>query len=485
MKANLRFSWAAAILAAGLLSTPVLGQNQFDALRFSTTNPSNDPATMAMGGASVTNFAGFGSFTQNPATAAMVGRSSFSLGMSTRDVREDTRYLNALSSFNDSQTAISHLGYVYRFPTLVGSLVVGGGYAQIADFNRASSVNAFNDQHSIVDFFLRDPGDQFFTTAFNAFAIEYDDVFDEYFNVLRADGNFRGMNQYAELTERGQLGEYSMFMGTEFLENLFVGASIGITAGDYRYKRTFAEEDLLNRYAGASYDLDVLLVEDRINASLRGLSARIGAVYQPLPVLRIGASFATATKFEIEETYSTFIQTDYKTLDADGFNRYDDTYRGEFTYNVRKPSVLSLGVGLNLPDVVEFETSIERVNYSRIEFEGLGVLRDRDENRAMRSDFKDVYNLRIGAAFHVSDAFIPRVGFAMNPSPRKNFDASVNYLSAGASLKLGNDIGLDFGVQYAFFDDRLDLYRYSNTGVAVATQQVNKVQGMIGLNFAF
>ena len=161
MKANLRFSWAAAILAAGLLSTPVLGQNQFDALRFSTTNPSNDPATMAMGGASVTNFAGFGSFTQNPATAAMVGRSSFSLGMSTRDVREDTRYLNALSSFNDSQTAISHLGYVYRFPTLVGSLVVGGGYAQIADFNRASSVNAFNDQHSIVDFFLRDPGDQF------------------------------------------------------------------------------------------------------------------------------------------------------------------------------------------------------------------------------------------------------------------------------------------------------------------------------------
>lgn len=485
MKINNRLTLSAALLTTGLWVSPVIAQNQFDALRFSTTSPANDPATLAMGGASVTHFAGFGSFIQNPAVMALSGESYFSFGMSSRDVREDALYRNARSSFNDAQTAISHLGYAYRFPTVVGSLVVGGGYAQVADFNRAASVNAFNDEHTIIDFFLRDPGDQYFNTAFNAFAIELDDVFEEYFNVLRADGNFRGMNQYAEITERGQLGEYSMFMSTEFMENLFVGVSVGITAGDYRYKRSFIEEDLLNRYADAGFDLDVLLTEDRINASIRGLNARFGVVYQPLPVLRIGASFTTKTNLEIEEIYSTFIQTNYKSLDAEGFNRYEDTYEGEFTYNILKPSVATLGIGLHLPDMVDVEVSLERVNYSRIAFEGLGTLRDRDENRAIRSDFKDVYNMRFGAAFQVSDAFTPRVGFARQPSPRRNFDAGINYLSAGASLKLGNGIGLDFGIQYAVFDDQLDLYRYSNTGVASASQEVNKVQGMIGLKFAF
>lgn len=460
-------------------------QNQFDALRFSQTMPAYDAATLSVGGTSVTRFTGFGSFVQNPATIALINDSQFSFGISNRDVRENSTFLNSRTSFNDNQTGIANLGYLYRFPTAQGSLVVGGGYTQLADFNRASSINAFNQNHTIVDFFLRDPGDQYFNTAFNAFAIEFDDAFNEYFNVLRADGNFRGMNQYAELRERGQIGEYSLMLGTEFQPNFHVGVSLGLIVGDYRYRRDFVEEDLLGRYVDAPFDVNMILNEDRINASLRGANFRIGALYEPVTGIRLGGSFTTRTVLDVDEQFSTFIQTNYYTLDADGFNRYEDTFTGEFSYRVRRPSVVTAGVGIGLFPFADLELSAERINYSRIEFSGLGIVRDRDENRAIRNNFNDVINLRAGATFTVTDQFIPRVGIAYHPSPRKAFDADITFLSAGATLMLNQGVNLDFGFQYAMFDDELDLYRYSSTGVATSRQEVNRLQAMFGITFSF
>lgn len=479
------FSLTILITVLVLLPGSIIAQNKFDALRFSQTMPAYDAASLSLGGATVTGFAGYGSFVQNPANIALIKDSQFSFGLSNRDVRENSMYLGERSSFSDNQTGISNVGYLYRFPTTQGSLVVGGGYTQLADFNRASSINAFNDNHTIVDFFLRDPGDQYFTTAFNAFAIEYDDAFDEYFNVLRADGNFRGMNQYAEIRERGQMGEYSLMLGTEFQPNFYIGVSMGLIVGDYRYRRDFVEEDIRGRYVNAPFDVDMILTEDRINSSFRGGNFRVGALYEPVEGIRIGGSYTTRTVYDVDETFSTFIRTDYYTFDADGFNRYDDTFNGEFSYRVRRPSVATAGIGIGLLPNMNLEISAERINYSRIEFDGLGLIRDRDENRAIRDDFRDVVNIRAGASFNVTEQFIPRVGFAYHPSARKAYDADVRYLSAGATLQLNHGVNFDFGIQYAAFDDEIDIYRYSNTGVATASQEVNRLQAMFGVTFNF
>jgi hypothetical protein len=464
---------------------PAQSQNRFDALRFSQTSPVFDPSTMALGGASVTRFAGLGAYALNPATVALADQSMFLVGLGARDVQEDATYLNTRTSFNDEQISISNVSYLYRFPTIQGSMVFGGGYTMLADFNRASSLNAFNDSHTIVDFFLRDPGDQYFETAFNAFAIEYDDTFDEYFNVLRADGDFRGMNQYMELRERGQIGEYSLFFGTEFQQGFYFGASLGIIAGDYGYRRSFVEEDLAGRYIDAPFDVDVILTEDRIDASMRGANFRVGALYEPIDGIRLGLSFNSRSVLEIDEDYSTFIRTDYYSIDGDGANRYEDTYRGKFSYKVRRPSSINAGIGIGILPFADIEVSAERINYSRLELEGLGTIRDRDENMAIRSDFNDVVNLRGGVTLNISDNVKPRFGYAFHPSPRRAFNADISYLSAGASVEVSQGITFDFGFQYAMWDDELDVYRYSNTGVASMRQEVTKVQGLFGLTFAF
>lgn len=473
-----------ALILSGFASN-VIAQNQFDALRYSQSMPSFDPATSAVGGSSVTSLHGYSSFLQNPATIGLATKSSFSFGLVNRNTNEDSNYLNTFSSFDDSQTGVSHFGYLYRFPTIQGSLVIGGGYTQTADFNRASSINALNEQHSIVDFYLVSPGEQYFGPAFDTFAIDDDPSFSaDYYNVLRADGNFLGMQQYAELKERGQMGEYSFFMGTEFRPNFFVGASVGISAGSYSYNRIFLEEDKLNRYVDASYDVDAILTEDKINASLRGVNARIGILYTSDFGLNIGASHTTGTNYTVDETYSTFIQTDYKTFDDDGFNRYESTFEGEFSYTVRKPSVTTLGVGFTAIPSLILEASAERINYSAIEMGGFDFTLKRDLNNAITNDFEDVINLRFGASYTISSNTILRAGFAHHPSARKAFDSGVNYYTGGVTLTLGDGISLDLGLTYAESNDELNLYQFNNTR-ATSAQTVEKINGSLGLKFSF
>ena len=468
-----------------LISSATLqAQNRFDALRYSQSSPGFDANSLSLSGASFARYNGFGSIYVNPAVAGMADKSEFTLGLGSRSVSEETTYLNTLTKFDDQQSGISNLGYLFRFPTETGSLVLGGGYNQIANFNRATSINAFNGDNSIVDYFLISPGDQYFETAFNTYAIEYDEEFEEYYNTLRADYNYRGMNQYAELKERGQMGEFNVFMSTEFQKNFFVGGSVGIVMGDYRYKRIFLEEDVNGNYMDAAFDISNILNEDVIDATIRGVNARIGVMFIPIEGLNLGLSYTTKTRMDIDETYSTMIRTEFYSSDADGYNTYEDVYEGEISYTVTRPSILAGGFGISVLPFAELDVSAELMNYSNIEMGGIGIIYDRDENQAILTDFDDVVNLRVGLSINASEKIKPRFGYALNPSPRKGFNGDISYYSVGASFMLSPNISMDAGIQFASWDDELNFYDYG-TGSAFSTQNVEKVQGMVGFTFKF
>ncbi len=470
-------------------SAVATAQNRFDALRYSQTQSGFDANSLALSGASLTSYTGFGSIYQNPALAARAKQSAFTLGFNFTDVVEESSYRNTLTSFDDQQGGISDFGYLFSFPTEQGSLAIGASYNQIANFNRASSLNAFNGSHSIVDYFVISPGDQYFEPAFNTYAIDYDEAFDEYYNTLRADFNYRGMNQYMELKERGSMCELNLFLATEFQKNFYVGASVGFITGSYNYERVFIEEDLDENYVDAIYDISSILNEDKIDASIGGFNsggftAKVGFLAEPVDGIRFGLNYTTRSKIEVSEDYTTLIRTDFYTEDADGFNSYEDVFEGTVQYFIYRPASLSAGLGIGLLPMVDVDLSINRVNYSKIEMSGLGTITDRDENVAIRSDFQNVNNIRAGLTLTMFDTFKPRVGYALHPSPRRSFDADISYFSAGASFDIAPNITLDFGVQVAQFDDNLDIYDYG-TGIATMGQTVEKIQGMVGMSFKF
>ncbi len=492
-------------------------QYSFDALRLATQVPGQDAHSVALGSSSAAQLQGFGSYIVNPAVAGRIPSSYFTAGIGMREVNQESVYIGQSTEFDDDQTGLTHVGFAYRVPTEVGSLVIGGGYAQTADYNTAFNVNAHNDFTSRTYQFLTDyTGD----IAFNTFAI--DDIHNELESVFEY-GGFMGVDQYAERTRRGQSGEYSLFLATEFQEDLFVGLSVSVPVSNTVTQEIFIEESPLDPsgqpvYTGeentGTYNIDQVLFEEKLRVDAIGLNARAGLLYTGLPMLNLGASYTTGTRWNVEETFDAFIQTrffDVVTLDGDVQTDGDgepfgpqlqDELQGEYSYSVTTPSRLQLGASTkNLP-LVRLSASAERINYSSISLSDFDAA-DREtqisENNFINENFRDVWNFRAGAAITLFESFEPRFGWALMSNPVDYIeDNDRQFLSAGIGIGLNQAMSLDIGLQYGLWNTTEDLYYVdAATGIIVgddgapvtfyetAQQDVERFHATFGVQIRF
>jgi long-subunit fatty acid transport protein len=479
------------LLALGLLCLALTGttdaQNRFDALRFSTVYPSQDPANLGLAGSSVASFHDLGSALQNPASLAMAGSNIFSFGISARQVKEEAAFLDQTRNYDDSQSSIANLGFLYNVPTNVGALVFSASYNQLVDFNRAYRFRGFNATSSISDAYLI--SDFYGDAAFDGFAIDADPETGEEFSVLRlfTDQEFDGITQSGQQLERGQLGEFSLSAATEFQENLFLGLTISLPLGSYSYRRVFLEEDIDNIHdnTGNSYDVDNIFSVDRINADISGFGARLGLIYSISPKFNIGFSYTTPMVMNVEESYRTVIET---TFDNGDF--YEGNVNGNVSYKVISPSRFTIGgSGFDL-GIVDLHASLEYVDYTSVKLRDLDDAIEFEEEDRILEEFDNVFNIRLGAEFKFS-ALRPRLGMALMPSPLKTVDMQKSFLTAGLGIVAGPNFQIDLGLQYGVFEDQNTLYNhidYLGTGnleSVTSVQSVDKINFMLGFKLTF
>lgn len=466
-------------------------QSADDVLRYSIEYPSYDPISMVI--PAVSQPTGFGAFQDNPATMALFDKSFFSLSLSSRFIDETGTYLGNSPNMSDNQTGISDLGIAYKVPTSQGSLVVGGGYSQTTDYNRALSASGRNEQTTLTDFYNVTADDSLFFAAFDVYAIDFattDSSFSNTKSIFRffEDNAYPGINQDVELTERGKIGEYSIFLATEFLKNFSVGASIGYLSGSYSYDREFLESDRQNDYnanfidtdgdGSPDTDIDNILSVDRIDADIEAFSARLGFVYKPIENLSVAASYEFPSKLYIDESFNTEITTTF-----DNNVQFSDEAPGRFSYNIVRPQRFKIGATLKGVSGVRISASAEGIKYSdaRIEFEELDLNPlEGDINSTVRSNFNDVINLRGGLEFDINKYFTPRLGYAYFPNPQDGFGSARQFVNGGFSAVLTKGLMFDFGLQYSFWDDQNILYSTSSTS-EVVEEEVTRMNVMFGL----
>ena len=481
-------------LLMAIAGSAVHAQNAGDVLRYSLEYPSYDPISVVM--PSVSQSSGFGTFQDNPAAMALTEESYFSFGLSSRFVDETATYLGNSSDFSDNETNIGDLGFVYKVPTERGSLVLGGGYSQTTDFNRALSASGRNNQSTITDFYnssLAD--DSLFFAAFDVYAIDFattDSSFANTESIFRIGfDQYPGIDQDVELTERGKMGEYSAFLSTEFLKNVMVGAAIGYLDGTYAYSREFLESDRQNDYNAAfidsdgdgnpETDIDRILSIDTINADIRAFSARLGFVYKPLEQLSVGASYEFPSVLHIDENYNTELLSTF-----DNGVQFEDDAPGRFSYKIKRPQRVKGGITVQGGNGLRLSASAEAVFYSqgRIRYEEI-ELNPQEEaiNDVVRSTFNDVINLRGGLEYEINDRFTPRLGYAYFPNPQDGFGSERQFVSGGFSAELSRGLLLDFGLQYSFWEDQNTLYRTPSVSETV-TEDVSRLHMMVGLRMS-
>ncbi|MDR9419593.1 outer membrane protein transport protein [Gracilimonas sp.] len=478
------------------------------ALQFGKAGYNSDAATGFFPTVATEN--GYGSYLDNPASVALISESYFSFGLKNNTREYESIYLGNSVSTEESERSLGNIGFVYNLPTKQGSFVIGGGYNNLIDDSQNTILSARNDQSTITDAF-KDPSSDYYDLAFNTYAIDWGDVDSTYLESIFRIGfdDFPGITQEADVSYSTNIGEYSVFFGTEFQPNLFVGISAGITVGEYTYRRDFLEVDDRNDYnyefipsdvEGEFTDIDNILTHDEIDADIVGYNISTGLIYELNERINLGVSYKIPSTMVIKEEYYSSIKTE---LD-DGSTPFESdlTSQEKYEYRVKKPG--QLNIGITAKDLQGFDLSFsgQFINYSNLSldlisgndfnFDDEVVIRDQqDELDAFMSDnYKSVFNYKAGLSYTVNDLLKLKSGYAFFEGKSKVYEADRDVYSAGFSANITNNIILDVTGQYLSWSDRSVAYFYTDfeTGQNASEtidHEISNIRVLAGLRILF
>ena len=442
------------------------------AVLFGDQGSANDPISIIMPGTAFKS--GFGSFIDNPASLALHKNGFAEFGLSFRNVEENTTYLGQSGTIDNQSNNASNFGFLYSFPTVQGSFVVGAGYTQHTVFDRSMNFQARNSKSSITDNF-KAAGSPYQDIAFDTFATDFGDDFEDWDeSIFRIGfdnfGDFLGIRQQGELVQNGYNGEYSIFFATEFQENIMVGASLGILTGRFNYSRIFQEIDEFNDYDSPDFidssgdgfgdtDIDRITLDDQVRSRYAGFRARVGTLYRVNERVNIGASYTFPTTIEVDETFDAEIVTRF-----DNGNEFSAFTDSEFSYKIKYPSRTSLGLGLNNLSGFSVSLSTDYTNYAStaIDFQESSLFEDElIENEFISDSYRSVWNMRAGISYEFSKELTLRAGYSYLPSKFLNGVDDRSVYAAGAGFSVSNNIRIELAAQYAQWDETSAVYDYA------------------------
>jgi hypothetical protein len=452
------------------------------AQQFISNTINGDAASASIPSVAIAN--GYGSFVDNPAAVALFNNSFFSIGYLSNNTNNNSIYLGSETGLEGGMGRLSNMGFIYSAPTTRGSLVFGGGYNLSNSQNRMGNISAFNENNSITDLF-KDPGSQYYDMAFNTYATDYYDeeqtIRESIFRIGFDPNDFQGIYQDAEVQNRFNVSELSLFTATEFQKNLFLGVSVALQTGSQSYTRNFLESDTDNIYnynflfadelGEGGTDIYSIYLNDEITSSIIGSSIRLGFLNKISKNINVGASYLIPTKLYITEEYSSILTTNF---DDGTFS--EDSFAGDFTYAIKKPGQFNFGVALIDIANLTITASSEWINYSGTEvlltidqnlnFDQKTALRDEEQimNENIDADYQMVTNLKGGLIYTFANKSQIRLGGGNLPAKTTLVDARKWYMSGGFGYAISANLFLDVSAQYLKWNDRSIVYDYVNNG---------------------
>lgn len=453
-------------------------QDASDVLRLSQTMNYGSARFVSMGGAFGGLGADFTSLSYNPAGLGMFRSSEFSFTPSIKSRIDNTKYLG--SSYSESRTRFNfdNLGLVTSFKSIkeeekgLVMLNFGIGYNRVNDFYSETTAFGPNDINSIMDYFaglahfynyqdiaVGTNYDPFRSTnapwdailAYNTFLIDTaTGSTNQYWPALLMGD---GVNQDQSISSEGGIGEYVFSIAANISNKLYLGATIGVqdvyfNQTIYYSESAFSGNGTLpngERFESMNYN-QKLLVEGT------GVNFKIGAIYRPIPDLRIGLAAHTPTYFNLTEKYNATMRSTFNVGNSSSktpLNLYD--------YRIETPSKLIGSLAYTFGGLGLLSVDYEYVDYSTMRFgKGGDGYRFIDENLEIEETFTSTFNLKVGGEFWLRHLAL-RGGYALYGTPfKEGFDLSSSPLkvfSGGFGLRIDN-FTIDWAFQRLMFTDK-------------------------------
>lgn len=467
MKKNFLYITLMSILPLG-----VIAQDFTDALRYSSLKLEGTARSGGMGNAFGALGGDFTAAGINPAGLGLYRSAEFAFTPTFGMTESKSLYLGNQMTDNSYKLGVNNLSYVAAILTKdanssgLVSVNIGIGYNKVKDFNSYSIAEGYNATSSFMDYVTdnanrNDWSDFYEELAWKTDVLLYDTDAKEYWHDTRDAGY--GQSQRKSFDRTGSLNEYTLGMGLNFGHKLYLGASFGITDLYYKEYATLSEWDENN---------DIPFLNDyQFNTSLRtigtGYSFKAGVIFKPFNQLRLGASIATPTFYNLHDNFETSMQSSITYEDNSSEKYKEDSPTLEYDYDLVTPFKATLSGAYVVGKKGLISADIEVIDYSIAKLRNGGDGEQFiDQNKDINDIYKPVTNFRLGGEYRLTDNFSLRAGYELYPSAfndkafgvsQPNAGQDYTVYAAGFGYKSGNFF-VDLAYRYSKYTDYTTFY---------------------------
>ena len=479
-----------------LTSSLLIGQDQVQALNYSQVYPVGSARFTSMGGAMGAVGGDFTAASVNPAGLGLYRSSELVFTPVFYWSNSTSNYLGNAVKDTKYNLNIGNLGLVSTYNTNRENGLVGAtfafGYNGMNNFHNSTVMSGINENSSLLDNFSHYANNNpnnldplYEQLAFDTYVMPYDSTAGNYWHYLQPfeDYDYEGYGQeQTRLVEsRGYIGEYTFSGALNINHTLYFGATIGINALRYYEDVYHTETDVNN--------LEPEFHSFRFREFYRtrgvGYNFKLGVIFKPIHMLRIGASFHSPTLYNLDDEKFTDMNSTWDS--STGFpDESASSAKYAKEYQLQTPLKASVSAALLLGRLGLVSAEYEFVDYTKANLDSPGY-KFFDENDAIRNEFNSTHNLKAGAEIRLNPLYL-RGGlqYYMSPFENERNGSDVWVYSAGLGVRSNNtflDVAYTLGTRseaYGLYAHQPDQGLYE---VSMNDYTMNKVMVTMGVKF--
>lgn len=471
-----------------------------DILRFSSRNYAGSARFIAVGGAFSSVGADMSNFAYNPAGVGMYRNSIAQFSAGVNYSKLESEYFGNEENDFKINGSIPSLGFVFtkNKPSKNGLFrgsAIGLGFNRQGEYNSSEKISALNTtpRSSISWNWANEMSDVYngeFTnetsidqvsfntyTGFYGYLANFDSAILDYTSPV-----IDTFEQTRYVDTRGGKNEIVVAVGTNYLDKLFIGGSLGIPLINYKRESRMIEEDAAISDVNSFFN-EFELKEDYKTEGI-GFNFKLGALYKVNRWFRIGGAFQTPERISFTERYSSTL-----TSNMDFGNYEIESGEGVFQYRVRLPWRANFGTSFFFKDKGFVAIDYEAVGYNSMSYTFENDFREfSDEiNANLKAKYKVGHNVRVGLEGVVNKLRL-RAGYTFAGSPIKNeFQVeSANFTRhtfAGGLGLVFDRIAVDLAYQHNVSKQFEQPYTVANKEVSGINKNVTQGLGVVTISY--
>lgn len=418
-----------------------------DALRFSRFNQGSTSRVKALGNASTAIGGDLTSVSSNPAGLGFFNGSEFSFTPEYNLSSIDATYFGNKESADKNRMNFNNASLVFNTKSRVGrgantsegflNFNFGLSWNRTYNFYNNVSYSGFNNQTSVADYFAELANTPYGMEDYPEAGWAADH------RLIRLEGNTYvpntaiGADQYYDQQMTGGQNEFSVSMGTNYSNKLYLGLGIGFTSLRYRSASTFIETNETTFLDGDAVADNALFdsfydINQHTNGS--GFNLKVGLIYKPVPAVQFGASFTSPTWYSIEDRTNYALETRY--VNATPYSRAEPAEAYNYNYNLRTPLKVSGGLAVFFKQRGFITADVEYVDYEGMKISDTPGAEN--DNSDIASLYQSTVNARIGAEGRIDNNFYLRAGYNYQGNPERGIGSATNTYSGGVGYRFAN-----------------------------------------------